>query len=297
MLDITEVFIERAEEWTKEGIDDRVEDAIERFDKWSLNLKEKETILLEEFLKRFKYYSERRTRNIIKKLSERANNKYKISNQDSLISVVRKGDGKKNSSHKYWSIHEEVSGLSSDIYYDSLGDIDDMLWLDINKIVFVDDCSGTGEQFTKFLKRQENNFTDRKQNKSLRGKTIILLVVHIIEDALAYIDKYGEENGLNIKVEYYSSEKKAFFGKEEDEKKIFLKLSEGRSVKHSLGYHEAEALMAFYNNTPNDTLGVFWCDSDNNIALFPRSDSPKAGWKMSEKQKKERRRQQYEAKC
>ncbi len=293
MLDITEVFIERAEEWTKEGMDDRVEDAIERFDKWSLDLKEEETILLEEFLKRFKYYSKQRTRNIIRELNERASNKYKISNLDCLISVVRKADGKGNSSHKYWLMHQEVSGLSSDIYYDSLGDIDEAAWVNINKIVFVDDCSGTGKQFTKFLKRQEQTFIDRKQNKSLRGKTIILLVVHIIEDALAVIDKYAKKNGLDIKVEYYWSEKKAFFGKGEDVKNIFLQLSEDRAVKFSLGFQEAEALMAFYNNSPNDTLGVFWCDSDNNIALFPRENPPEAGWKTSGKEKKERSRQQY----
>lgn len=293
MLDITDIFIERAEEWTKEGMDDRVEDAIERFDKWSLDLKEEETILLEEFLKRFKYYSIQRTRSIIKELSESACNKYKISNQDSLISVVRKVDGKGNSSHKYWLMHQEVSGLSSDIYYDSLGDIDEALWLNINKIVFVDDCSGTGTQFTKFLKRQEQIFIDRKQSKSLRGKTIILLVVHIIEDALVYIDKYAKKNGLDIKVEYYSSEKKAFCGKKEDVKKLFLMLSQGRSVKYSLGFQEAEALMAFYNNSPNDTLGVFWCDSDKNTALFPREDPPKAGWKMIGNEKKERSKQQY----
>lgn len=296
MLDITEVFIQRAEEWTKEGIDGRVEDAIERFDKWSLDLKEEETILLEEFLKRFQYYSKQRTRNIIKELSESASKKYKISNQDCLISVVRKTDGKGNSSHKYWLMHQEVSGLSSDIYYDSLGDIDETSWLNINKIVFVDDCSGTGRQFTKFLKRQEQIFIDGKQDKSLRGKTIILLVVHILEDALTAINKYAEDNGLEIKVEYYWSEKKAFFGKEEYVKNLFLQLSEDRAVKFSLGFQEAEALMAFYNNSPNDTLGMFWCDSDNNIALFPREDPPEAGWKMSGKEKKERSRQQYGAK-
>ena len=35
-----------------------------------------------------------------------------------------------------------------------------------------------------------------------------------------------------------------------------------------MGYKDAEALMTFYNNTPNDTLGIFWFPIDEKNQYF-----------------------------
>ena len=55
--------------------------------------------------------------------------------------------------------------------------------------------------------------------------------------------------------------------------------------------------MAFYNNTPNDTLGLFWFMSKKNKPIFPRELEEKPGWKLSNEKKKRRSREQYESKC
>lgn len=54
--------------------------------------------------------------------------------------------------------------------------------------------------------------------------------------------------------------------------------------------------MAFYTNTPNDTLGVFWLLSAKNKPIFERKKSKEPKWKKIKKEKKGRRKQQYEAK-
>ena len=66
--------------------------------------------------------------------------------------------------------------------------------------------------------------------------------------------------------------------------------------KYILGYKEAQSLMAFYTNTPNDTLGVFWLLSAKNKPIFERKKSKEPKWKKIKKEKKGRRKQQYEAK-
>lgn len=296
ILEIMDVFYKCVEEWLIEGCDKRVEYAMDQFDEWSKEFSEDESQIIAELIQNFRYYSKIKIRKIIEKLGQNIENKYYVSNADSVVSVVRKADGKGNSSHEYWLIHRELSGLSNDIYVDSLLAVEDKYWGNIKKIVFVDDCAGTGKQFTKFLQRLEKSFKDLKQNKSLKGKIIILIVVHVLEDALESIQNYADKNGLNIVVEYYWREKKAFYNKEQEIVDKFINLSKSRNINNILGYEGAEALMSFYSNSPNDTLGIFWCDSDKNRALFPRKEYPRAGWKRCNSEKQERNHQQYVSK-
>ena len=296
-MGVSDIFYKCIEEWAKEEFDERINKAIDNFDEWIQGFDDEEDEIVGELMDRFCYYSKSKVISILRDLNEQAISKYRISNQDSLVSVVRKADGKGNSSYEYWLKHKELSGLSWDLYYDSLVDIDDTYWPNINKIVFVDDCSGTGTQFTDFLERVEQEFIDRKKKKTLKGKEIILLTVHVIEDALNNIQNYAQKKGLKIYVEYYWCDKKAFSNKKQQIIDRFIELSKRRKVKDIRGFKDAEALIAFYNNSPNDTLGIFWCNTKENMALFPRHKHPKAGWKHSNEQRKERLEQQYESKA
>lgn len=63
-----------------------------------------------------------------------------------------------------------------------------------------------------------------------------------------------------------------------------------------MGYKDAEALMTFYNNTPNDTLGIFWFPIDDKKPIFSREMDIQPGWKRSRDEKNTRRRERYESK-
>ena len=73
-----------------------------------------------KLLQKFNYYSKSHIADIIRRLSEESIERCGISNADSVISVVRKVDGKYNSSYDYWILHRGVSGFSKEIYYDSV---------------------------------------------------------------------------------------------------------------------------------------------------------------------------------
>lgn len=290
LLDVLDVFVDCVDKWAEKGVDGRINEAIDKFDNWVKDFDKDEQNILAELLQRFSYYTKESVINIIKNLNDEAIEKFGISNTNSVVSVVRKEDGRLNSSYEYWMIHQNVSGLSKKIYYDSINSINDEDWMNIKNVVFVDDCSGTGQQFKNFLKRY---------SELLLKKHVILIAVEIVEDAKTYIENYSIQSGIVIDIIYHSKKKKAFRYTQESIKKIFCGMSKKRDIDANmiLGFHNAEALMAFYNNSPNDTLGLFWFAFGKNNPIFPREMDEDPGWKQSNKKKKERRRKQYESKC
>lgn len=289
-MDINDAFIVCVEKWAKDEFDDQINQALENFDEWTSGFEKDEKELLINLLQKFDYYSRNNILVMMRELNLKIVKDYEISNEDSIISVVRKEDGKLNSSYEYWLLHRMVSGFNKGMYYDSINDIADSYWDNINKVVYVDDCSGTGEQFTKFIKRQK---------KSFGNKQIILVVIEATEDATAYIKEELTGLGLNIDIVAYTTKEKALKNMVEKEKKLFYEMSQKRDIHETyvLGYKNAEALMAFYNNTPNDTLGLFWFMSEKNKPIFPRELEQRPGWKLSNDKKKKRSREQYESKC
>lgn len=288
-MDVNEVFITCADLWAKDGVDDRINNAVDQFEEWIKNFEKDEKELLAKLLPKFNYYSKSYIEEIIGNLNTESIKKCGISNVDSVISVVRKVDGRYNSSYDYWIIHRLASGLSKEIYYDALDGIKDSEWNKIKKVVYVDDCSGTGTQFVNFMGRQK---------KSFLNKQVVLIAIEVVEEAEIYIKNELAKKGIRMEVIAHNMKEKALKNMLEQEKKILYNMSQrkGISQEYILGFKDAEALMSFYNNTPNDTLGLFWYPSEGNKPIFPRNFEEEAGWKLK-KSKEKRRRQQYEAKC
>ena len=289
-MDINNTFIACADKWAKDELDDRINFALDNFDGWTSNYGKEEKELLVKLLHNFDYYSHSSIVEIMKQLNLKIIKEYGISSADSVISVVRKVDGKLNSSYEYWLLHSMISGFGKGMYCDSINDIDEKYWENIHKEIYVDDCCGTGKQFAKFIKRQQKSF-DNKQ--------IILVVIEVVEDAKLYIKSELAKQGLNVEIVAYNTKEKALKNMIEQEKTLFYKMSQKQEIftDYVLGFENAEALMAFYNNTPNDTLGLFWFMSKKNKPIFPRELEKKPGWKLSNEEKRKRSREQYESKC
>mgnify|MGYP001863913647 FL=1 len=289
IMDIIGIFLECVNRWADGEIDDRIEDAMDKFENWIDDLDQKELYILSKLLKNYNYHSRKDSFEIVTNLAEKTMEEFNINNDNTIISPVRKSDGKINSSYEYWLIHRNVSGLSKNIYYDSLDGILDEEWDNIENVVYIDDCSGTGHQFVKFLERQ---------NKSFQGKRIIFIVIEIMEDAIQFIKNYSHKTGIQIQIRSKVVAGKAFKNSSDEEKNIFTAMSRKRKIRDNyiMGYKDAEALMTFYNNTPNDTLGIFWFPIDDKKPIFSREMDIQPGWKRSRDEKNTRRRERYESK-
>ena len=95
---------------------------------------------------------------------------------------------------------------------------------------------------------------------------------------LARIDE-AAEHLLQVQILYCNQSDKAFdrhlFSEEvELARKKFYKASLESGVKEDLiwGYSGSESLVSFFNDTPNNTLGLFWHDSPNYFSIFPREN-------------------------
>ena len=127
-MNINDVFIKCVEKWAENELDDRINFAMDKFDDWIKDFDEEEKDILCKILEKFNYYPLGNINKLIKELSDESRKVFGVSNDDSVISVVRKADGKLNSSHEYCQIHRLVSGLNKKIYYDSLDNINENDW-------------------------------------------------------------------------------------------------------------------------------------------------------------------------
>ena len=288
-MNIDEVFEERLEKWSLLGFDSKLDTAIDNIEEWTKNFNNKEIDILCELLKKFYYYTYRNVSEIIKELSAISKEKFDLSENNSIVSVIRKADGKLGSSSEYMILHKMVSGLNKSIYYESLEAIKDEEWNNIKNIIFVDDCCGTGKTFMKFLKQQK---------KSFLNKRIIFIIIEIMEKAKYDIEDYAKCENLCIEILAHEIREKAFKIDDKILSPMFIEMSKKRHIceKYIMGYEQTEALMAFYNNTPNNTLGLFWLQTPENIPIFPRELAEIPGWKKLSKEKERRAKQQYEAK-
>lgn len=212
-----------------------------------------------------------------------------------LFSTIESQDYRNNSSHGYLSELYLTLKLSdyNIIHSISCFPIDNMKY--IRNIVFVDDIIGTGKTVIDFF----DEILDY-----LSGKKIYLWVVCITEDAYERIEKYANENKLEIKVQEKWIEKKAFKkgyifdGKDSDEKEKMILAYETRMWKKDslniLGRNNSQCLVSFYNDTPNNTLSSFWYDKEPYKAIFYRRKKEKPKW-LSEREK-DRRRMNYKRK-
>lgn len=286
-----DIFLDSMDRWADNGYeyDERMEYALTAYEEWSKNLNNTQKKQLAKLIEGFQYYSSKRIDSILSNLHKQAVTRYAISNNDTVVSVVRKKNGMLGSSSDYWLRYQLASGMSKRIFYDTLDEIGRIEWENISKVVFVDDCSGSGETFIKFLGRQKQDFS---------GKLIILLTIEMMKEAERVIKDFAKTNGLWIECIYYNLQDKAlkvFSSTEVDE---FVQLSQSREINKNeiKGYKFSEALMAFYNNTPNNTLGIFRCTTPKNTPLFPRKNEEEAGWKRNKFKSGKRKRQQYNAK-
>ena len=182
-----------------------------------------------------------------------------------------------------------VSGLSKKIYITNLDNLSNEQWKKINNVVLIDDFSGTGKTIITFLQGQNTFFCEKK---------IFILLVEVMKEAKEKIELFAKENDMNITILTNSIKDKAFFDKSNSFIKKFINISKRRKIGKDFikGYKESESLVSFFNNTPNNTLGLFWYKSDSNQPLFHRDNDEMPEWKKMKNEKSKRNKEKYYSK-
>ncbi|WP_038698329.1 phosphoribosyltransferase-like protein [Paenibacillus stellifer] len=147
----------------------------------------------------------------------------------------------------------------------------------VSNYIFIDDMIGTGETMEKFLKKFVSSFPDNQFIK-LTDITIYLIVLEACEEGVTRINAFCRNYNIRFCLIKNNDHQKAFKADHVydatccDNNKEKIRTFERSIIRsaYPLGYSESEALMAFYHNTPNNTLSSFWHEDSQWKGIFPR---------------------------
>jgi hypothetical protein len=148
-----------------------------------------------------------------------------------------------------------------------------------HSLVFIDDFIGTGESASKYFRQINAVCGNQLRASNLR---IFFITISGFEQGKQKIAELLEEMGLNIRIRVcellgeedkcFNNSSKIFHDSLEREiaKNIAYKYGSTIVPDHPLGFGDCQATIAFEDSCPNNTLPIFWSDSNNWIPLFKR---------------------------
>lgn len=270
-------------------IDRRLTDFQEKFTIWAdqmpVDLKKIVIDLLEDFC----YFSHENTNARLVELHNHISTAGVAEKDGTIYCVIPSEKKIMNSSYDYCSDYRIINQIHSNRFVPDVSELDDEDFKNISDIIFIDDCCGSGTTFI--------NFIDTIKER-IRDKNIYYIVIHAMNDAIKKVTDYSQAEALKIIMVCSHTQIKAFelekFSGTES-RKIFNKGSQELGIPKPdiLGFKKSEGLIAFHNNTPNNTLGIFRCNHESFISIFPRAESDEPTWLKMKGERQKRDRMKY----
>ncbi len=265
----------------KYGQDSRTKNLNELVGLWLDNINDEDKEIFLKLLNNFSYYNKE---SIIKYANFIGDEVTKIDDDfnETIILPLTNEKGM-NGAYEIVRAIQQVNGLDKSICPVNLKYVEDTYPLNkIKNIIIVDDISGTGITFEKSVKYMINTY-----EKIFIEKNIYLSCIVMSEEAELKISKMCMNE--NMKYWRYDIIKKAFSenyifsnviaeSSKEKVKKYELLLNNGNDNKNIFGFGNSELLVAFSDNTPNNTILSFWKEEKGWRPIFPRVKTRKAPW-------------------
>ena len=265
----------------------------DKFEEWIKQIPEnnRETVLT--LIQNLEYYSHRTTNYWLKNLHSQLLQKGNITDENTIYVFIKSKYGKSNSSNDYWTEYKSLNCINSNICITDIEDLELEDFKYIENVVFIDDFSGSGKTFLDEIKKNPSIY---------KGKNIYFITINIMYKAVKAIEEYSETNGLNIILFSALKQEKAFerrlFSNDSDAKREIKEMSLEFKIPEDevMGFKKSQALIAFYNNTPNNTLGFIRYDTDTYNSIFPRNDNYVPRWLQLKKERMRRNKMNYNSK-
>lgn len=266
----------------------------EHFESWILQLPESVRHVIFELVKDFDYFTQQETNRLLKELHSELINKDNVNEDNTIFTYIHSETGVANSSVEYWIDYKRMNDLNKLNCFESLEKIPAIVWGSFENIVIIDDFCGSGKTISDFIKNNK---------ELLKGKQIFYIVIYLMSESLTKIQQLQSEIDLSV-IPISACVKEKLFDKEkwiadaENLRNQIIEVSKAKNINddYALGHEKTESLVAFHNNTPNNTLGLFWCDREAYFSIFPRESSPKRLTLYTlQKEKSRRNAQNYNA--
>ena len=276
------------DKWGIKNDDERILKFKEELPHFIQEFDDSSILMIENLLYRFDYFSHENVNKRLVNLYAKICEDYDINPILTAYSTVKSTTGRINSSNEYVSEFKSLNGISKNYVFT---DVDMMAgrdeWPYFDTVVLIDDICGSGDTLKAFLKDRYDIFKDKR---------IIYVVICAMSNAITRIERFASDKGLNIFIECSERFDKAFENSELTcRKDEFKRLSESLDIYEEdiFGHRKAESLVAYYNNTPNNTLGVFRKVTSKNHAIFPRDKDEKINIDEMKKASETRKRNNY----
>lgn len=247
----------------------------DNFQEWYSRIPSEIKATIDKMIDHFEYYGHPRVNSLLRELHNRLLSK--CSDTDyMLFTYLKDSIGRINSSIDYWSEYRLLNGINRDNCTDDLCKINSNIWNNIEDIVIIDDCCCTGKSLRKYIEHLESH------SYKLSGKRIFYVIIHFMEDSRELIHNIEETYDVTIEVIPGHSSTKYFCStcsSNQESQDIYINAMKTLGIKEKpLGFDDSEALIAFYNNTPNNTFPIFWKSEGNNHPVFPRQPKAHPPW-------------------
>lgn len=261
-----------------EHFEEVIDSFIEQFD-------DEEKRIVIDLIEKFEYYGKIRVSNYLYEQHGILSKNNLLGVNETIFIPIEKDD-KLNSCQAYVADFI-VSNRINEYQWVSIKDEDSFKkWCKtVKRIIIIDDFCGSGNTLKNFIEKYKNKF---------KGREIYYIVIHAMEEGKMLIEKM-KYNNIKVYVKNCMESSKAFAEKDEF-REIFNEISKKFDIKKRdvFGYENAEALVAFYSNTPNNTLGIFRNkNSKNKFPIFPRKFDSIPEWRINKKEAKKRANERY----
>jgi hypoxanthine phosphoribosyltransferase len=267
------------------GVDSNTENFLDKSTSWLTPVDQEQTDIFLKLLKSFNYYTRERVMTAFRELKVEFEQTVPYHEYTLYLPMISP-KGRFNHSYDMISCYQTANNLGKEYFGTEIQEVINNYPLDkIVNIVFLDDVIGTGKTIKNSLEHYRKYYS-----KLLDDKSIYVMTLEACESGIEFISNYSKEINNQIRILTCNRHQKAFsvgYIFEGEEATAARNIIEGYEVKITnnkedfiLGFNRSEALMAFFYDTPNNTLCIFWHDNTkmNWTALFPRKRPKKAPW-------------------
>lgn len=256
------------------GIDSRTEKLSNKVEQWIEYIDEDDKEIYLKLLYKFRYYNKKSENRYAEFVVRRIREIDEKISQSLIVPLLKKEEGI-SGAHKLIRSIQVIGKINSVVCPMNLIKFEQEYDLNfIKNIIIVDDISGTGKTLIDNLQYMEKTYPNYFENKNV-------YVTCLVTTKSAQKQINNKIIKANIKYWKYDVIEKAFF-----EDNIFRK-EKCNSIKSKVqkyeellsdkkrsdifGYKQSELLVAFSDNTPNNTLLSFWKYGANWNPIFPRT--------------------------
>lgn len=279
------------DKWSKGSeLDEKLISFSNSFDNWISQFPDENKDVVLVLIRNMEYYLRTDVNKWLENLHSQLLECKDVTDDNTIYTFIKSDDGISNSSNDYWTNYKLINDVNSTLCYENVDAIQEEQWKYISNIVYIDDFSGTGNSFINELKKHESLY---------KNKNVYFIVINIMTKAMEDINNYGKVHNINITFLNIFNQKKVFereiFEDNEAAKKQVKSLSKLMSIPKNfiMGYNKSEALVAYYNNTPNNTLGLIHFDTEKYKSIFPRNKPKRPRWQEMKRKEKSRKVANY----